>query len=112
MKFMSAGEAETKRQKAIEFLERVGGDANKFRQMSAAEYASSKGAELLDNPSKRKLTMTKTEMAETLDQVEDGLSEALDPQLSREELVAKVMELQELVSGDADESDEDESDED
>lgn len=112
-KFMSQSEAENKRLKAVEFLERIGGDADKFRDMDAAEYAASKGAELLPNPSTRRITiMTKSEMAETLDQIEDGLAEALDPILSREQLVAKVQELQDLVSGDADETDEDEIDED
>ena len=111
-KFLSQSEAENKRLKAVEFLERIGGDADKFRDMDAAEYAASKGAELLPNPSTRRITLTKTEMAETLDQIEDGLADALDPILSREELVAKVQELQELVSGDEDETDEDEIDED
>jgi hypothetical protein len=44
---MTEGEAETKRQRAIEFLERIGGDADKFRDMDAAEYAAYKDAELL-----------------------------------------------------------------
>jgi hypothetical protein len=109
---MGQSEAERRRLKAVEFLERIGGDADKFRDMSSAEYAASKGAELLPNPSTRRIALTKTEMAETLDQIEDGLADALDPILSREDLVAKIQELQELVSGDADETEEDEIDED
>jgi len=102
-KFMTLGEAETKRQKAIDFMERTGGDADKFREMDAAEYAAHKGAELLQNPMKRKHKMTKSELSETLDELADGLEEALDPGLTREELVAKVKELSDIATGDADE---------
>jgi len=109
---MSEGEAETKRQKAIEFLERIGGDADKFREMDAAEYAASKGAELLQNPSKRRTAVaTKSELAETLDLLADGLDEALDPELTREELVSKVKDLAGIASGDDDGDDEEEGDE-
>jgi hypothetical protein len=58
-KFMTLSEAETKRQRAIEFLERIGGDADKFREMDTAEYAASKGAELLQNPYRRTMKVTK-----------------------------------------------------
>jgi hypothetical protein len=109
---MSASEAETKRLQAIEFLGRVGGDADKFESMTTAEYAQSRGAELLPNPPKRKITMTKIEMARALDEIEDGLAEALDPILSREELVGKLQELQELVSGEEADQDDDADDHD
>jgi hypothetical protein len=106
MKFLSAGEAETKRQKAIDFMERIGGDADRFREMDAAAYAESKGAELL-NPSRRKTTMTKAELDSLVDEIADGLDEALDPSLTREELVDKVKELASLASGEeAEEEDE------
>jgi hypothetical protein len=47
---MTPGEAETKRQKAIEFLRRIGqdDDADRFEEMDAGEYAEHKGAELLE----------------------------------------------------------------
>jgi len=95
---MTLGEAETKRQQAIQFLERVGGDSAKFEAMDAREYAESRGAQVLENP-RRVTTMTKQELAETLDQLSDGLDEALDPELTREELVAKVKELSDLAAG-------------
>jgi hypothetical protein len=104
---MTEGEAETKRQKAIEFLERIGGDAGKFRDMDAAEYAAHKGAELLPNPFKRSIKMTKSEMAETLDQLADGLDEALDPALTREELVSRVKNLADIAAGEEDEDEDD-----
>lgn len=53
--------------------------------------------------------MTKTELEETLDNVESLVDEALDPELSREELVAKVKEISELVSGEEDEDGDDEA---
>jgi hypothetical protein len=106
---MTEGEAETKRQKAIEFLERIGGDADKFRDMDAAEYADHKGAELLPNPFKRSIKMTKSEMAETLDQLADGLGEALDPELTREELVSKVKDLADIAAGEDDDTDGDDN---
>jgi len=112
-KFLSESEAENKRQKAIDFMERIGGDADKFREMSAADYAASKGSELLPNPSKGTRIMTKTELANTLDELADGLEEALDPELTREELVAKVKGLADIAGGeDEDEDDEDDFDED
>jgi hypothetical protein len=111
-RFVTLGEAETKRQQAIEFTERVGGDADKFRDMDAAEYAHSRGFEILDNPPTRLSSMTKSELAETLDQLADGLEDALDPELTREELVSKVKELAEMATGEADEDEDlDEDDE-
>jgi hypothetical protein len=107
---MTEGEAETKRQKAINFLDRIGGDADKFRAMDAAEYAESKGAELL-NPAQRKTTMTKAELDGLVDEIADGLEEALDPSLTREELVDKVKELANLASGEEAETEEEEEEE-
>jgi len=103
-KLISESEAEKKRLKAVEFLERIGGDADKFRDMSASEYAAYKGAELLDNPPKRILTMTKNELSDTLDQLADGLESALDPELSREELISKIKELSDIASGESEEN--------
>ncbi len=114
-KFMTLSEAEGKRQKAITLMQSTGGDAEKFRQMDAADYAASKGAQILENPRRRRMTMpretgpTKAELSGTLDEINDLAEEALDPELSREELVAKVKEIADLASG---ESDEDEDDED
>jgi hypothetical protein len=111
---MTESEAERKRRQAVEFLRRIGGDSSKFEDMSAAQYAESRGAELLPNPSKRRIAVTKLELAGTLDQLADGLDEALDPELTREELVAKVKELSDLAAGESGEEaeDDDEGDED
>ena len=50
---------------------------------------------------------TKVELAERIDDIEDLLEEALDPELTREELVSKVKEIQSVASGEADEDETD-----
>ena len=40
---------------------------------------------------------------ETIEQVSDLVEEALDPELTREELVSKVKEINDLVGGEAEE---------
>ena len=55
---------------------------------------------------------TKAELADRIDDIEDLLEEALDPELNREELVSKVKEIQTVASGEAEEDETDlESDE-
>jgi hypothetical protein len=55
---------------------------------------------------------TKAELTERIDDIEDLLEEALDPELTREQLVSKVKEIQTVASGEAEEDDPDlESDE-
>ncbi len=49
---------------------------------------------------------TKADLTDTLDQIADLAEEALDPELSREEVVGKVKELADLASGEAEEEDE------
>lgn len=95
---------------AVQFLERVGGDSGKFEEMDAEAYAQSRGAELLPNPARRN-RLTKNEMSETLDQAADLVEEALDPELTREELVGKVKELSDLIAGEEPDDDEDEAEE-
>jgi hypothetical protein len=40
---------------------------------------------------------TKAELADRIDDIEDLLEEALDPELTREELVSKVKEIQSVA---------------
>ena len=108
---MSEAEAEGKRQKAVDFMERIGGDAEKFQDMTAAEYAESKGAQLL-NPAHRRRIVTKAALDSLVDDLQDGLEEALDPELTREELVSKVKELASLAGGEDSDSDDSDSDSD
>ena len=52
---------------------------------------------------------TKAQLARNLDQVAELVDEALDPELTREELVAKVKEISEVVNDpEAEPEDEDE----
>ena len=56
---------------------------------------------------------TKAELADRIDDIEELLEEALDPELTREELVSKVKEIQTVASGEAEEEEAElESDED
>jgi len=107
-KFISEAAAENKRLQAVALMERLGGDADKFESMSPADYAEYRGFELL-NPS-RGNAMSKTEMNDLVEALADGIEEALDPVLSREEVVAKLQELSDLASGETPEDDEDDED--
>ena len=53
-------------------------------------------------------TVTKRELEATLDEVTDILDEALDPELTREEVVAKVKEAYDIAAGEAEDEEEDE----
>jgi phage-related protein len=54
---------------------------------------------------------TKSELQDTIDEVCDLLDEALDPELSREEVIAKVKDAYNLASGEGDEDEEDDEEE-
>jgi len=49
-------------------------------------------------------------MSDTLDQIADLAEEALDPELSREEVVAKVKQLADLAAGEDEDEDDDDVD--
>lgn len=81
--------------------------------MSPEEYAEHKGVEILDNPRSRRkeaIAPTKTtpqseidDLQETLDGIADILDEALDAELTRKEVIAKVKEAYDMASGEEDE---------
>lgn len=112
--------------KAVRFLRDVVGDpdkASEFEAMAPEEYAAHKKITIRENPEirRRRFSMaavTKAqvdELNDQLDDIQDILDDALDPELSREELVAKVKEAYSVVSGDDsddDDSDDDDSDDD
>lgn len=58
------------------------------------------------------MASTKAELQETLEGVENLVDEALDPELTREELVAKVKEISGLISGEDEDEVGDDEDED
>jgi hypothetical protein len=107
MKAMTQGEAETKRQRAVEFLRRIGNHdaADRFAAMDAQQYAEHKGATLVANPHRRYTPMphskSKTELQAELDEARDYI----------EDLEGKLDDIAGLASGE-DEEDEDEEDED
>ena len=106
VKFMTEGEAETKRRKAVEFLRRIGQDdaADRFEDMTAREYAEHKGAELLDNPQRRK-AMARSKSKPQLEAELDEANEYI------EELEAKLDDIAGIAS-DEDEEDEDNGEDD
>ncbi len=103
---MTPSEAEEKRQKAIDFLRRIGqdDDAGRFEAMDAAEYAEHRGAELRENPKTRSRNMARknpSNLQAELDDANDYITELED----------RLDSIAGIVSGD-DESDDDESDDD
>ena len=112
---MTRSEAETKRRKAVEFLRRIGKPeyAERFAAMTPEDHAAHRHEELMASPSRRYGTMaqetgpTKAELADRIDDIEDLLEEALDPELTREELVSRVKEIQTVACGEAEEDEAD-----
>jgi hypothetical protein len=111
MKFMTPGEAETKRLKAVEFLHRIGNDdlAEEFEAMSPADYAEHKGAQLMENPA-RKGNMPKAKSKAELEAELDEANEYID------ELEGKLNDIVGIASDEdddsADETEDDDSDDD
>jgi hypothetical protein len=120
-------EIERMQSKAVRFLRGVVGDSDKadeFEAMSPEEYAEHKRITILDNPTtvitKRSNIMaavagtTKAELEQALDSIEEILDDALDPELTREDVVAKVKQAYDIACGDDsnDDSDDDSDDSD
>jgi hypothetical protein len=107
-------QVERMQDKAVQFLRDIVGDDDKaddFDEMTAEEYATHKGITISDNPeiSRRSYPMadaSKAELSNTLDDIQDVLDDALAPELTREELVAKVKEAYSLASGEDENEDE------
>jgi hypothetical protein len=114
-------QAELKKAQAAHFMERVGQPdrAAEFDAMTVDEYAEHKGLRLT-NPSrttKRRITTmarssgpSKADLQDQLDQLSDILSDAYDPESSREDLAAAVGDALDVLNGDEDEEDEESDD--
>jgi hypothetical protein len=102
VKLLTRSEAETKRRKAVEFLRRIGKDedADRFEAMDAGEYAEHKGAELLENPPRRRTIMKRPKNRPQLE------AELEDAHEYIEELETKLDSIAGIASGDGDEADE------
>jgi hypothetical protein len=105
---MTRSEAEAKRQKAVEFLRRIGreDEAEQFEAMDAAEYAEHKGAELVENPLRRKV-MRRTNQSKSKLQTELDNANAYI-----EELENKLDSIAGIATGDEEEDDDSDSDND
>jgi hypothetical protein len=82
MNVMTRSEAEAKRQKAVEFLRRIGNGelADEFDNMDAEVYAEHKGAELIENPNNSRSksmpnSKSKAELESELDEANDYIEE-------------------------------------
>jgi hypothetical protein len=107
------GQIETMLKRAEQFARNVLQDpqkADEFASMGADEYASRKGIQI-GNPDTRGglhertsiEAMTKPELESLIDEVEDLLDAALDPRLSREQVIDRVMEASDLIGGEEEE---------
>ena len=106
--------------KAGDFMERMGDDdrAADFDAMSIDEYADHKGLTLSNPPrtSKRRLSPmprssgpSKADLENQLDEINDILSDAYDPESSREDMAAAIGQALDTLNGEGDEEDEDET---
>jgi hypothetical protein len=97
-KTVTREQAEAKRQKAVDFLNRIGQSdhADEFDAMSTDEYAEHKGLTLTNNPRRNRFMpsngQTKTDLQEILDNVSEILDGVYTPEASREDLAAAVGE--------------------
>ena len=111
-KYMTRSEAATAKDRAAKLMESTGQSdrAEDFRRMSVEQYAEHRGAMLMDNPrSRRAIMSTKTELQDQIEQLEDLLEEALDAELSREEVIGKLKEMKDVIEEPEEEEEEEET---
>jgi len=96
------------KRKAVQFVDNVLDDPGRSAEIeeeSVADYADRKKI-TIENPrggvTTVDSTMTKAELEEVVDQSLETLEDALDPKLTREELVEKVEEAYDLLAGEED----------
>ena len=104
MKYLSRSEAATKKDQAAALMRRTGQDdrAGEYESMSLEQYAESKGAQLLENPNRRRRIMPR---AKSRAQLEAELDEAQD---YIEDLEAKLDEIVGIAAEEEEEGAEDE----
>jgi hypothetical protein len=131
-------QVETAKKRAVRFLQNVLDEperADQVAQESVEDYADRRKIQIVSNPAHLTRTQqgrdvlevvahfpqrkrpdmakaTKSELQETVNDVADKVSEMLDPELSREDMVRKAKELDELVNGSDDDDDDDSDDDD
>jgi hypothetical protein len=109
-------QAELKKSQAAEFMNRIGQPdrADEFENMTVDEYADHKGLRLTNRSTKstqRTKTKwrlpnmpntTKTDLQSQLDQINDILSDAYDPESSRADLAAAIGQALDTINADDD----------
>jgi hypothetical protein len=115
-KTVSFEQAEAKRQKAVDFLNRIGDSdaAADFDTMSTQEYIDHRGLKITNNPRRRMNCMpqSKADLEGILDNVQDILETAYTPESSREDLVAAVSDALDQLAGPEEEDEDEDIDED
>jgi hypothetical protein len=113
MKALTRQQTQARKDRAVAFLLNVKNDpepAAEVEQESLDDYAQRRRIRL-SNPNRRTANMaTNAELESTLEEIGDLVDEALDPELTREELVAKLKEIAQIVEGDSGEDLEDDED--
>lgn len=103
-KTLTTSKAESKRQKAVEFLRRIGQEdrADDFEAMSPEDYADHKGVELIDNRGKKRITNMATNKSKA--SLEAELVEAQD---YIEQLESKLDDIAGIAAEEDEEKDDD-----
>ena len=107
--------------KAADFMERIGDDdrASEFDAMSVDEYADHKGLRLTNpcqSTKRRFRTMardsgpSKADLQDQLDEINDILSDAYDPESSREDMASAIGQALDTLNGDEEEGDDSDTD--
>lgn len=100
--------AEQKRQKAVDFLNRIGESekADEFATMSTQEYIDHKGLQVTNNPRRNCfMPQRKADLQDILDSVQDLLENVYTPESSREELAAAVGDARDQLTGEDEDAD-------
>jgi hypothetical protein len=115
----SREEAEARREKAADFMRRIGNDeaADDFANMTTQQYIEHAGLQVANprNRNRRNCYMpangqTKADLQEILDSVEELLDNVYQPETSREDAMAAIGDALDAISGEAEEEDEDDID--
>src|SRR5689334_742255 len=113
-KVKTLSEAERARRRAVTGLRNLGRDdeADRYESMSAREYATDKGIELVQNPNRRRCSMARTKTAAELrGEIADLKDQVSTLEEENENLQGQIDEIAQIASGAADDEDDDEDDE-
>ena len=112
-KILTRTQAETAKKRAESFLRNVLQDddrAGEVESQTVDEWAEDTGRTITERKQNPTMATTKTELQGTIDQINDLVADALDPINSREDVVEKLQQIDDLLNGDSDDDDLDDSD--